>query len=785
MFNFIWMLIRLNIDFIVGEVFELRNVLKKNPPIFLGLLAYFIVVLAFPLAIGSYIFNEANAMFSKKSIDAAHFVLQQSAVTFDRFLEASDDAAYSFAVDPSIQNAANLNRPAFASKDIVYFTSLLNRIQSNDISSPFENRTILFLKRPGAVMLRESISFGIEQYYNNYLSYSGLPYKDWETSILNQQLNRHFMPSTRILTTETRNADLAREYISYVHSFPLMTSVVLIDSISARRILSETIISDYGAALAADFQWNIILSAGNQSVLEEVDLSSLASGATSLYQFIGDTQMIVLSRESSASGLRYISINPVNEALKDAVHLRQITIGGVFCILAVGFLISLLLSRRYTKPMQEVVGLLGKRFTGKESVGNYKMIKERVSDLISSHNELSKKLQEQMITSRALFLGQLLGGTIRDQQELEHFLEYFSLNLKGGSYAVLYMACRLSEENNGMELSDILEQDIFKLAVDEILQSSSLLGGYAYPLENKDIAVILCSSRDDPEDSKRQIRSFIGEISKRLQDGCNIAPRIGVGMAYRRLLDVNFSFVEARIAVECLLQNTSQSMALWYDTLDSQAKCGYFYPMDMEQKLIALAKAGKQDELLRSLHQIYKENFTHRTLMRNIQIQLFYEMRSTLMRIVNEFKHDVNIDSLLRMDFSATPEYSALQSFTKAYIAICETVNSKKKSHSQQLIERILERINSSYADPNMSVELLASAFDITPTYFSRFFKEQTAQAFSSYLENLRMKKACELLENTSQSIDSIAAIVGYNSAYSFRRAFKKNLGVVPSEYRK
>ena len=171
--------------------------------------------------------------------------------------------------------------------------------------------------------------------------------------------------------------------------------------------------------------------------------------------------------------------------------------------------------------------------------------------------------------------------------------------------------------------------------------------------------------------------------------------------------------------------------------------------------------------------------------MRNIQVQLFYEMRSTLVRISNEIRHEINLDALLHMDFTITQEYDAMQAFTNTYMAICETVNLHKRSHNQQLIGKILDEIHQRYTDPNMSVEMMASMFDITSTYFSRFFREQTNQVFSGYLENLRMKKACELLDGTNQSIDSIAAAVGYNSAYSFRRAFKKTLGVIPTEYRK
>ena len=774
----------------------LRLALKKKSPVFLSLLLYFIMILVFPMLIGGYIFNEANSLFRSKSIDSARFVLKQGAVTFDRFFEVSDDAAYSFAIDPAILSAANRRQPSFASRDIIHFTSLLNRILSNDISSPFQNNTILFLKQPNAVVRRENVSFGIEQFYMNNMRYDDMTFEEWEEAILNQSHNRHFLSSRNVFLSENRDENFSREYISYIHSFPLMTSVVLIDSYSARMVLSETIISDSGAALVLDANREMILSTGDENTLSAVDLSLLEPGSDNFYQNINGVEMIILSIRSANNGLQYISINPVNDALRDVVNLQRQTIVSVFIILVLGFFLSLVLSRHYTKPIQEIISLLGKRFTEKDSqtgntfpenasAGNYQMIKERVTELITSHNELSKAMQDQMIVSRALFFGQLLSGTIRDQQELDRFIAYFSLCMDGNYYTVLHLMYKQSKAFDELEMGDILEQDIFKLAIDEVLQTASSYNGYSYNLENKDVAIILCLNAKNEDELNMQLDKMIAEIQKILMDKYNISPVIGVGSTYRKLLDVNFAYVEAGIVMDHILQESEGAMVLRYSDLGSQEKCGYYYPLDIEQRLRSLARMGKKDELLRNLHQIYRENFTNRSLARNIQIQLFFEMRTTVTRIVNELKYMIDIDSLLHMDFAAIPQYDILQKFTSTYVDICDAVNIKKKSHNQKLIANILEEIEKEFTDPGMSVEHLASRFNITSTYFSRFFKEQTNEVFSNYLENMRMKKACELLDNTDLSVDKIASEVGYNSAYSFRRAFKKNLGVVPTEYRK
>ena len=54
---------------------------------------------------------------------------------------------------------------------------------------------------------------------------------------------------------------------------------------------------------------------------------------------------------------------------------------------------------------------------------------------------------------------------------------------------------------------------------------------------------------------------------------------------------------------------------------------------------------------------------------------------------------------------------------------------------------------------------------------------------FSNYLESFRLEQACEMLQKGAVSIQEIAGAVGYTSAHSFRRAFKRRYNLLPTEY--
>jgi transcriptional regulator GlxA family with amidase domain len=84
----------------------------------------------------------------------------------------------------------------------------------------------------------------------------------------------------------------------------------------------------------------------------------------------------------------------------------------------------------------------------------------------------------------------------------------------------------------------------------------------------------------------------------------------------------------------------------------------------------------------------------------------------------------------------------------------------------------------------DLSVEVLADKACLCPRHFSRRFKEVFGTTPALYVEGLRLNEARRRLTLPNQTIESIAASVGFKSADVFRRAFERRFGVTPSGYR-
>lgn len=93
--------------------------------------------------------------------------------------------------------------------------------------------------------------------------------------------------------------------------------------------------------------------------------------------------------------------------------------------------------------------------------------------------------------------------------------------------------------------------------------------------------------------------------------------------------------------------------------------------------------------------------------------------------------------------------------------------------------------IDKHYTEPDFSLNKAAEALCISACHFSTIFKKATGGTFISYLTNLRIQKARELLRNTNLPVYEIAERCGYDAPAYFSTLFKKTVGVSPNDYRK
>jgi AraC-like DNA-binding protein len=106
-------------------------------------------------------------------------------------------------------------------------------------------------------------------------------------------------------------------------------------------------------------------------------------------------------------------------------------------------------------------------------------------------------------------------------------------------------------------------------------------------------------------------------------------------------------------------------------------------------------------------------------------------------------------------------------------------VNSSKSRRISKACRFIEENISQ-----KITLADVASLVNMSESAFSHFFKKKTGISFITYVNNLRVAKACDLLASTSLSASEICYDCGFNNKSNFIRIFAKRKNMTPIEYR-
>ena len=84
----------------------------------------------------------------------------------------------------------------------------------------------------------------------------------------------------------------------------------------------------------------------------------------------------------------------------------------------------------------------------------------------------------------------------------------------------------------------------------------------------------------------------------------------------------------------------------------------------------------------------------------------------------------------------------------------------------------------------NLSLSVLEKELHLNKYYISHILSNKLHIGFNDYINSLRISGACKYLLKSDHTITEISELVGFNTLRTFNRAFIKQMGCTPSEYR-
>ena len=114
----------------------------------------------------------------------------------------------------------------------------------------------------------------------------------------------------------------------------------------------------------------------------------------------------------------------------------------------------------------------------------------------------------------------------------------------------------------------------------------------------------------------------------------------------------------------------------------------------------------------------------------------------------------------------------------------CSAVQKFRTAGYSSLVASAIDYI-STHMEEEITLSRCAKAIGVSHYYLSSRFHEETGNAFTDYVQKVKIKAAAEDLLNTKKNTADIAAQYGFSNPSYFTRVFKKVMGESPAAYRK
>lgn len=205
-------------------------------------------------------------------------------------------------------------------------------------------------------------------------------------------------------------------------------------------------------------------------------------------------------------------------------------------------------------------------------------------------------------------------------------------------------------------------------------------------------------------------------------------------------------------------------------------KVFYYFPSLLLSKNLTEEKYG-------TLYSLYSNDYPY--FIFNNETEINSQIENLLNKIYFEFNNEnityqvMIIAILLEMSSCIIRYLNDKTSLSNPHFKNTKLIN------KGNTVNNAIDYINKNYLNPEFSAKSISQFISMNNNYFSNLFKKSMGITLTSYITQLRVSKAVELIYNPNLSITEISQLCGYESFSSFYRAFISIVGKNPTEYRK
>ena len=519
-----------------------------------------------------------------------------------------------------------------------------------------------------------------------------------------------------------------------------------------------------------------VLDECGNAVLENYDgLSNLSINhsldAENLFiQKLGTEEYVVFYETSRWNDWQYCCAVPmrilVSGTERQQVLIIQISI--MVALLSVGM--AILLARDSYRPIRNLANSIGVESAENElngiltSIENTRMHFTHVQQLLDKNAPI---IIDGVIEK---FLNGRISGDVCQRK-----LEEMGKAMMFQYYMVIAISISTSEER--LSISE-LHQTILQIAMDIDAENSRDLNVFYLERSYEDVILLILNMKKEWDGTehlemlvhKMTIAGILSQIA------------LGVGRTYSDFEKVIQSYTEAMIAMEHLRFLGKSAVETYDDAIQNDITGIEPELKEKCMQMIQYIRQGNEKMAVDILNSIGSNLISqHKSYIFGRYVML--EVVNSVVRLAYEILPG-NFDKDIEMVLNAHDVWHIIEGLSRLIINICACIEKAHFDSSRKKGEDMIAYLTKNFADPAMSLDVLAEHFNLSSYYVSRFFSQYAGVTFREYVSNLRIEYAKQLLRETDLPVKEIVMEIGYQDASTFSKRFKYVVGVPPGEFR-
>ena len=591
-----------------------------------------------------------------------------------------------------------------------------------------------------------------------------------------------------LYTLSPLKMNLDRETLAlkaFVFTSKISPVICVLNPSSLQKQISHLEQNTGGNILVTDFDGNVLL---RSSLLSDVDVTGL-SLQDGIQRITLDGRIFIAFRQTSTvAACRYISLIPI-EAMEQSLSYFSLYTGvniAVICLF--GVLLALLLSRYNYRPVSQLVKsatLLGG--TKQPQVdGEFRYIEAIMENAITEKKQYLSTLSQFQQAQRFNCILNLINGSVPPTATAESVFADMGESLISHRFAVIFF--RIEDWNDEIfpqsfaDERPMLAKIILPNVVEELYNEKDR--GYVIHTEhNQFICLVNLAAETDLEDLQNIAQHALDFLWEQMGISCTA----GIGTLCENIREIRLSYNAARRAEEYKIIAGTGRVLCYQDLTPTAGAYEFVSAAAIRMLLTHYVKDGNAspDEVF---DEIYARCFGDRgvttpEIARSFIFDLCTQVNELLSEL-NDQSGSVPPEHLFDLNIET---YKSLDGFREYFIRRMTDVRREYSEHHpvKGLGLRIREFIEENYGNVNLGVNEIGAHFQLSPSYCSKIFRQETNQGIPEAICAVRINHACHQLTDSQNSLEQIADNCGFSSSTVFIRSFKKLCGVTPGSYRK